>query len=230
MLTTTTKLEQQKKSLYISAVLIALSLTLILFLSHVFSRGEWHLASISEVLQKLPTAVTLTFFAWVAINKWLWKYKPFSSSLALGIPILEGTWTGHLESDWSPGKVPSASPQLFPIVFCIRQTALALTVTSFTKDRTGRSNAAELIGNESAATLHMAYMYTLADSFSPGLGAQHGAGYVEITSANPRELRGTYWTSTKTHGRIILVHRTKKCFDSYTSAIASFPVAQWKKF
>lgn len=225
-----TKLDQLKKVVYITAILLGLWLTLILVISGYISNGSLHLPSIQQVVFKFPLAVTITFFSWIAIIKWLWKYPPFTWSFVLGIPVLEGTWTGHLESDWTPDASVASKPKLIPIVFCVQQTALDLTFSCFTEHQRSSSHVVGLIGKDAAESLHMTYTYTLAKEFQPGLGIQHGAGYGEIVSTNPREFRGQYWTSTGTKGRIILERRTDKKTVSYIATSKQFPLTGWRRF
>lgn len=230
MLSIGSKLEQFKKFIYVTAALLALWLFLIWFLNTFSFTESISFPDLGEVSAKLPLAVTCTIFTWIAIIKWLWKWWPFTYPFALGIPVLEGTWTGYLESDWTPATGATTQPKLIPIVFSIRQTALELTLVCFTKHQTSTSETVNLIGKESTAALHMTYIYTLAKAFQPGLSVQQGAGYGEILQTNPREFRGNYWTSTGTRGRIILVRRSNKLTTEYEAAIREYPLSGWKKF
>lgn len=154
----------RKKFIYIVTILFVIFLVFLVGGKDRFNIG-WHTLSL------LPTAITLTIICWGAIVKWGWKKRPFN--LLFGIPILEGTWIGHLESDWIRG---ADNPQRqIKIVFVIRQTLLSLTVLSFTEDRHGVSHVAQLLKNDEANRIKLAYIYSLREEFRAGEGFQQGA-------------------------------------------------------
>ena len=184
--------EEFKKFIYLTAILFTAFMLLLVSVMDRFEIG-W------QTLGRLPAAITATVFSWAAIVKWGWKRWPFT--LFLRVPILEGTWTGHLEPDWVRG---ADNPQReIPIVFVIRQNLLSLTVLSFTEDRHGISYVAQLLKNETTNTVKLVYVYSLREEFRAGEGVQQGAAEVRVIGQQGDELRGEYWTNTKTRGRLI---------------------------
>jgi len=148
--------------------------------------------------------------------------------MLLRVPILEGTWTGHLESDWVRG---ADNPQRqIPIVFVIRQNLLSLAVLSFTEDRHGVSYVAQLLRNDTANTIKLAYVYSLREEFRAGEGVQQGAAEVRIIGRQGDELRGEYWTNTKTRGRLILARQSTQEVGSFQEAKSRWNRTPWRDF
>ncbi|MEO8736583.1 MAG: hypothetical protein ABI380_08590 [Edaphobacter sp.] len=211
--------EELKKFIYLTAILFT---AFMLLLVCAMDRCEigWQTAG------RLPTAITATVFSWAAIVKWGWKRWPFT--LLLRVPILEGTWTGHLESDWVRGE---DNPQReIPIVFVIRQNLLSLTVLSFTKDRHGISYVAQLLKNEMSNTVKLVYVYSLREEFRAGEGVQQGTAEVRFIGPQGDELRGEYWTNSKTRGRLILTRRSSQEVGSFQEAKSKWNQTPWRTF
>lgn len=213
------KAEELKKFVYITAILLALWFLLLVGLLDRFNVG-WH------TFGRLPPAVTATVLSWIAIVKWGWKRWPFK--ILLRVPLLGGTWIGHLESDWVRGATDPR--RQIPIVFVIQQDLLSLTLVSFTEDREGRSYVAQLAIDDAAKTFKLIYIYSLRDEFRAGEGVQQGAAEVQVTGPKGFELRGEYWTNTKTRGRLILSHRSSYAVSSFREAKAKFHDQLWRRF
>lgn len=211
--------EELKKFIYLTAILFTAFMLLLVGVMDRFEIG-W------QTLGRLPAAITATVFSWAAIVKWGWKRWPFT--LLLRVPILEGTWTGHLESDWVRG---ADNPQReIPIVFVIRQNLLSLTVLSFTEDRHGISYVAQLLKNEMANTVKLVYVYSLREEFRAGEGVQQGTAEVRVIGRQGDELRGEYWTNTKTRGRLILIRRSSQEVGSFQEAKSKWNRTPWRTF
>lgn len=211
--------DEFKKFIYLTAILLVCFLVLLAGVIDNFEIG-WH------TLGRLPGAIALTVASWAAIVKWGWKRWPFT--MLLRVPILEGTWTGHLESDWVRG---ADNPQRqIPIVFVIRQNLLSLAVLSFTEDRHGVSYVAQLLRNDTANTIKLAYVYSLREEFRAGEGVQQGAAEVRIIGRQGDELRGEYWTNTKTRGRLILARQSTQEVDSFQEAKSRWNRTPWRDF
>jgi hypothetical protein len=132
------------------------------------------------------------------------------------------------ESDWVRGATDPR--RQIPIVFVIQQDLLSLTLVSFTEDREGRSYVAQLAIDDAAKTFKLIYIYSLRDEFRAGEGVQQGAAEVQVTGPKGFELRGEYWTNTKTRGRLILSHRSSYAVSSFREAKAKFHDQLWRRF
>ena len=196
--------ESVKPIVWITGALIVVYLSLLIALWDRFEIGL-------HTFARIPLAITATVITWAGIIEWWWKRWPFNR--VLKVPDLEGTWTGHLESNWVRGKTDPR--RQIEIAFVIHQTLVALTVLSYTADRRGCSRVAEFLRNEAAHTLDLAYIYSLRDEFRAGDGVQQGAAEVSVVG---RQLRGEYWTNTNTRGRLILSIRGKAKVASFQEA------------
>jgi hypothetical protein len=94
MLSIGTNADHLKKFIYVTVALFLICLFLIW--------AAAGFANSSDMVGHIPLAVSGTLLAILGIIKWGWKLGPFP--WILGIPVLEGTWTGHLESDWEHGR------------------------------------------------------------------------------------------------------------------------------
>src|SRR5262245_32321237 len=68
-----------------------------------------------HTIDRVETAISVTFFFWLFFAKWGWKVWPMS--LLFSRPDVGGTWIGHLESDWQIGS--NTPTRIVPIVFAI---------------------------------------------------------------------------------------------------------------
>jgi len=141
---------------------------------------------------------------------------------------LGGTWIGHLESDWQRGGDKPGS--LIPIAFAINQSFFALIIHSLTKDREGLSDVAKIVVKEDAGVTYLSYVYSLREEFRAGLGGQQGSAELRLVGGTRPELRGEYWTNTKTRGRVLLRRCSAELVDSFADARSKWPVDQWPKF
>jgi SMODS-associating 2TM, beta-strand rich effector domain len=180
-----------------------------------------------KTFDRVSSAVSATVVFWLVFAKCGWKLWPFS--LLFTRPNIGGTWIGHLESDWQRGvQQPGV---VIPIAFAIRQTFFSLLIYSLTKDRAGLSDVANLVVKEESGVTYLSYVYSLRDEFRAGMGTQQGAAELRLIGggASP-ELRGEYWTNTKTRGRLILRRSSDDLVGSFDDARQRWPLAQWPMF
>jgi hypothetical protein len=177
-------------------------------------------------LGRVWLAISMTAFSWLVIAHRLWKIWPFR--MFLRVPVLQGTWTGNLQSNWSAS--PNGQTPLIPILFVIRQDLLSLTVLSFTKSRHGISQVARIIRNHETNTTKLAYIYSLCEEFRAGDGMQQGAAEVRAVGKRDVELRGEYWTNMNTRGRLILTRRSQQEVNSFDEAVSAYGSTPWKTF
>lgn len=177
-----------------------------------------------KTLSRVTLAATVTGVLWIVYFRWCWKWWPFSYLFMR--PRIDGTWVGHLESDWvKDGTSPTS---LIPITFVINQTFFGPVVRSFTEAREGISDVASLVVKPEAEIVYLSYIYGLRQEFVAGTGEQQGAG--ELRLKNSGELTGQYWTNTKTSGRVRVQRKTRKRFTSFGEVEKIYPVSTWPKF
>jgi hypothetical protein len=209
---------EHKKFIYVTAVLVAFFWAIIIGVIDAFQIG-WQTPS------RLFPAITATIILWAIIGEYFWKKWPLS--VLLRVPVLEGTWTGHLQSNWRKNK--GEGQQTLPLVFVIRQNLWSLTVLSFTKERHGISCVAQILKNDPAKTIKLAYLYSLREEFKAGEGVQEGAAELRVLGKRTNELKGEYWTNMNTSGRLILTHQSSEAVESFQEARSRWK-SDWQNF
>jgi hypothetical protein len=178
-------------------------------------------------LSRIPLSVTVTFLFWLFFFRWGWKWPGLR--LIFNRPRIEGTWLGHLQSNWQDDVTIPDPRLLLPIVFVVRQTFSTLVIQSFTRRQEGLSDTASLVVRPESETMYVAYTYALRREFVAGAGPQHGAAVLRLYGAE--EMKGQYWTNTPTSGRVIVRRKTRTCLSSFDDAIATWPEgSDWPTF
>jgi len=134
-------------------------------------------------------------------------------------PIVHGIWKGELRSDFG---LVDKSTLVIPIYFVVRQTYLTLSVQSFTDKQDGESRLEVLLKNSKTEATRLCYVFELRKLYPGANLLTSGAGDLRLLSSG-RQLKGTYWTNTPTHGELIL-KLVSRDFDG----IESFDDAQNK--
>lgn len=146
----------------------------------------------------LSLVTTVLTVALVAFDRLLWRL-PWLSKLH-GVPNLNGTWIGHVDSLRLTPEDSKKTPIRGAIV--VRQTYTSLYVRMFTAEQTSVSVAAGL-ESEADGRVVMNYLYRS----EPQLSVQDrsrihygGARCALIGEAN--ELDGSYWTDRNSKGEL----------------------------
>ena len=145
--------------------------------------------------------------------RWEWLAKWMSR------PIVHGIWKGELRSDFG---LKDKSTLVIPIYFVVRQTYLTLSVQSFTESQDGESRLEALLKNSKTEATRLCYVFELRKLYPGANSLTSGAGDLKLLGLG-RELKGTYWTNTPTHGELIL-----KLASRDFNGIESFDDAQNK--
>lgn len=203
--------------------------TAILFCFYLFSL-VWFLDDLEfglPTFSRAGAAITATLLTWTLIAKRLWKWPLIQ--WALGVPNLEGTWAGHLESGWSPGGSPGGT--VVPIAFVVRQTLFRVVVTSYTETRKGYSIAASLVVDGDHDNTRLVYVYRLEEAFAGASAAQKGAADLDCDLRDGGgAISGNYWTDDNKAGKIILNKLSDNLVKDFNSAASIKAPRQWVKF
>ena len=176
---------------------------------------------LTNLFRWFTTGLSAASFLFVIYYKWAWRIgrMPVWS----GRPLLRGVWIGCLSSDY--GQAPGAPPLTLPIVFVIRQTYLTLSLQSFTQSQTGDSRVGAIIRNARSNATHLAYVFELKNEYPGARKLVNGAGDLELISGGS-VLKGSYWTSSPTHGSLIM-RRVSMCPDEikrFEDAVRKWPL------
>jgi hypothetical protein len=207
-----------KKFVYLTVLVTVATLTLLVWWLDGMQLGP-------KTLERVPTAVSANVFFWLFFMKWGWKWWPLNYLFKR--PYLGGTWVGYLESDWQRGvNNPAGS---IPISFSIQQTLFTLVIRSFTNDREGISDIAQVVVKEEIGVTYLSYVYSLREEFRAGL-YQQGAAELHVIGGGKSQLRGEYWTNTNTRGRLILGKCCNKPLHSFGEVRERWPIEDWPRF
>ena len=190
---------------------------------------QWHFLSakpLTAVFRSISAALFVTSTVFYVFYRWAWHVGPIAKWM--GRPMVSGVWLGYLNSDF--GKTSSGKPTVKPIVLVIRQTYLTLSIQSFTDSQAGESKLEALIRNSRTETTRLAYVFELKNDYPGARKLTNGAGDLQLLTQDTI-LRGSYWTSSPTHGTLSLQLKCRdsdgvKCFQDATRRWPIGPI--WK--
>lgn len=183
-------------------------------------RQIFHAEITPSLMRAFATAVPMATLAFGVFYKVAWRW-PLAAKW-MRRPVVHGVWFGQLQSDFS--KIPG-EPLKLPIVFVIRQTYLTLSVESFTSSQEGESRLEALLKNSKTDVARLCYVFELRKSYPGAQAVVSGAGDLKLV-AEGKELRGTYWTNSPTHGEIglTLLGRDCKGISCFDDARRKWPI------
>lgn len=157
-----------------------------------------------EAVRKLPDVVTVYAVLTFVFTKWMWRWRMFRGWL-VPMPDLQGTWIGHINSNWSDPATVNRIPAV-PIMLVIRQTFLTISCALFTKESESYSTVAQISVDEDSDTFYLRYNYTNRPKATiRDRSTMHdGAVRLRIISIPERQLEGEFWTSRCTAGDMAL--------------------------
>lgn len=184
------------------------------------------LSNVKDFLKLVPNVVTVDMIFIGLFMKFGWKYKIFRGWL-VPFPNLNGTWLGHIHSDWLDPSTGIRVPSI-PTMLTIYQTFSGTNCIMHTGEMKSYSIAEGFNIIAEQQIKQLSYIYTskpraLVVERSP----QHdGAMIFDIIGENCTKLRGKYWTERKTKGEIVLEFYSKKRLDEIPNTIANHPVTE----
>jgi len=190
---------------------------------HVHHGSTYSLANGFRWVSAALTVTTLLF--WVFYT-WIWRWAWIPKFV--GQPVVRGVWIGYLSSNY--GRHQGNAPLKKPIVFVMRQTYLTLSIQSFTDTQIGESKVEALLRNERTQAVRLAYVFELKNEYPGTRSLVNGAGDLEFLPLIS-ELRGSYWTSTPTHGSLQLrrVSSDSDTVKRFEDAVKRWPIGpQWE--
>jgi hypothetical protein len=180
----------------------------------------------SEIIRAAASGVGLAAFAFWVFFRWGWRWKAIPK--LIGRPNVRGVWLGKLTSNYRSDE--TGVPLEKHIVFVIRQTYLTLCIQSFTERQTGVSKVEALIQNNRTNSTNLSYVYELKNEYSGQSTLVNGAGDLSLIrkAGDTLVLKGAYWTSTPTHGHIVLRRITEDCdsISEFADACQLWPIGE----
>ena len=211
----------QKKYIWI---LIVISAGFYLFNLRLFPVPD---ETLLNYLKPITTVVSFDTFVVILFNKWIWKWKLLYNWL-VPFPNLNGTWKGHIFSNWIDVKTGS-KPAPIPVILTIKQTFINISCVMRTVEMNSYSFISGFDIDKENQILRLIYLYhsipkqTVIDR-SP---SHYGTIIFDIINDNgSMELNGDYFNERKVTGRIELVFWKKELLEKYPVELGEHPVTK----
>lgn len=160
----------------------------------------------AKLLAAAPTAIIILFGLFDAV---LWRRFPIRYLIRNRLQS-GGTWVGLLDSSYSAAV---------PIALVIRQTFTTINIQLISEESRSRSLMAEIIryAKDDFAVQYI-YQSQPRSEFRANSSIHFGGSTIEVTSVEPRHLRGEYWTDRSTNGSFTVERRSTKIVGSLVEA------------
>ena len=183
---------ETNKRYYIGAIVV----TVLLIFGFLFLvKVGLNKPTVIELLQLVPTTITLELVLVWLFTKWIWKWKKLHSWFVV-TPDLSGEWEGTLHYIWNRTEGDR------DIAVTIIQTFNHIVVKLGTVESTSRSVAASFDIDECRGITDLYYTYinepkvTIQDRSK----IHYGTTRLTFDLQNPTTLTGEFWTSRDTKG------------------------------
>jgi len=144
-------------------------------------------------------AVTVGFFLYQLVSRFLWRYRPMQFLLGIKIPYIEGTWEGHIESAYDDHRVQR------PVTIIIKQTLNYVHMHYQDENATSNSILAGIRSNDSGENkLYCLYCNSPLKTNMKNFHPHNGVMELYIDSPNQR-MHGIYYNNQhqrKTFGNL----------------------------
>ena len=179
----------------------------------------WNILSVSWATIPL-LLVIVGFFVSSA-----WRWPVFRGWLVV-FPDLNGTWQGYMQTTW---KNPETGEVLgpIPVILTIKQSFTKMSCVVLTAESSSRSCFADfwLDGDEQIRKLGYSYVNHPLPSVAHRSAAHEGSVILGIIGSPVSKLKGTYWTSRKTTGELLLTFRCRELLEEFPSDLGVHPVS-----
>lgn len=151
----------------------------------------WNFSSLYDFIGAAGEVISVTLFIMGLYSGWLWRYNPFEK-----VPKLMGTYNGIIEYNFD-GKQSRKNT-----VVIIRQTLLSIKIQIKTNEITSNTIVGNLVEERDEYILYYTYITNPKSKYSKINPIQYGT--CRLSTSNPNNLVGVYWTSRQTIGDIEL--------------------------
>lgn len=136
-------------------------------------------------------AIGITLILMGIYEHWLWQYNPLEK-----IPQIKGDYTGLIEYRYN-GTYDKKEATIK-----INQSLLTTNVKIITDEITSNSIVSNMVHENGEYVLYYTYITNPKSKYSKDNPIQYGT--CRVINKSETELRGTYWTTSKTIGDIYL--------------------------
>ncbi|WP_044412214.1 Cap15 family cyclic dinucleotide receptor domain-containing protein [Thiomicrospira microaerophila] len=211
-----------KSSVYLLVFISAIAWTVLTYL------GNSDISDYKDFFGLIPKVVSIDLLVIFIFVKWGWKLKIFRGWL-VPFPNLNGSWVGHIYSDWRNPKTGLATPPI-PVLLTIKQSFFQISCVMHTEEMNSYSYTEGFLINTDRQEKNLAYSYSskprlnLSNRSSP----HDGTAVFKIIETPEKKLVGRYWTERETKGEIIFEYRTKDLLEELPSDLSDHPVTEIK--
>lgn len=166
--------EHKRTSFYIAVFAILLAWGLYLFSKNVMSLPWWIEA---------PSVIGFYGILYKWFDTELWKNKHIRKLLGIRTPIVDGAWSGEINSAsvYSKGPIPTKK-------FCIKQTWTHISIYLETETSESHSFEASMnVDQFDTARIHYQYMNVPKDSAPETMHIHYGSATAKLTDENSLE-------------------------------------------
>lgn len=188
------------------SITFAIALWLIAFLS--IDNGKWTLSSVRYIS---PIALIVSIFWGVYFTKG-WK-APLLKNI-LYKPDISGTWYGTLTSNYEPNNL-----RKIELVLVIRQTFLEINITGLSSEMAYQSYGEAFSYDKERQKRKLSYMYSPISNDLQTATERKGSAEIDIFGEPCCEMKGFYWTSSKSNGPIEFVKVSDSHIETFQEII-----------
>ena len=213
---------QVKSSIYALVIVSAIAWFTLAWLSAL------DLSAATSFFSLIPKVVTCDLLLVLAFTKWGWKWNIFRGWL-VPFPNLNGTWTGHIYSDWiNPETIKGVAS--IPVMLTVHQSFFHINCKMMTGEMDSFSTSEGFNIDPERQIKQLAYIYTSKPRISLNQRSlpHDGAIVFDIIEKPVRKLKGRYWTERKTIGEIILTHYSSNLLEDIPEELNQHPVTEEK--
>ena len=186
-------------------------------------------SQLKDFLGLIPKVITLDLLVVWVFLRWLWRWRIFRPWL-VPFPNLNGTWTGHVQSDWvNPETNEGIGP--IPAMLTIKQRLFLISCVMHSEEMKSDSYSEGFRIDADRQLKQMTYTYTSKPrpSVSQRSVPHDGTVLLDIVETPKLKLKGRYWTERETTGEIELEFLKKELLEEIPQEMRQHPMSKEKQ-
>jgi len=194
---------------------IKLSLFLVILAFFVFVFNDQKNIDLLTIIYQVPKSIVIYAVVGFIFTEWFWKWNIWKGWL-IKIPNIQGTWKGHLQSNWTNPKT-KLGVDAIPMFLVIKQNFNKIECSILTEESSSYSLSADIQNIHNNLQLSYTYTNTPKTIFRDRSEIHNGAALLKIIDNSKRKLSGGFWNDRKTRGDIHLEFLSKELKQEFTS-------------
>ena len=184
------------------------------------------LSKAKDFFSLAPKVVSIDLLLIALFVKWGWKLKFFRGWL-VPFPNLNGTWMGHIFSDWIDPNT-GEKPEPIPVMLTVNQSFFHVSCVMHTGEMNSDSYSEGFVIDPGRQLKLLAYSYTSKPrvSLSERSTPHDGTAVFQIIEISNKKLKGRYWTERMTKGEINLEFYSTEILEELPEGSGNHPVTE----